>query len=169
MSVWLLMLLLAVLFHTGDIVSTFALFYYGRKYHWHVEELNKMFAWWVEKDGWVGSIGFVAALEVKITVVVVAYLLILYISEYFGIILALWMGCAFIAMFMNIHNLGNHLKWEENRRKDIKELNEGVLLETSRLGLVDKPRTDEPPVFIGETISCPNRYLWWYHCKGGRL
>ena len=168
MSVWLLMLLLAVLFHTGDVVSTFALFYYSRKYQWHVEELNKLFAWWIEKEGWVGNIGFVAMWELKIAVVFVVYLLIVYISEYFGVLLALWMGCAFIAAFLNMHNLGNRLKSEECRKQALRDF-EPLLLETSRLGLVDDPRTDDPPVFIGETVKGPNRYLWWYHCKGGRL
>ena len=95
-----------------------------------------------------------------------AFLLMIYVSQYFGILLSLWFGAASIAILSNVAILHSNIKEHNRRVKEMQGIQKGFE-DMRRMGLVEKPRSDEPPIFIGETTDEPNRYLWWVCWKGG--
>jgi hypothetical protein len=141
------------------------MFYYKHKYNWEdVRELNVMYSWWIEERGWVGYIGFLTMLEFKFLISIIIYILSIYVSVYFGLILAMMYGATFLVIFLNMDrvctrlNIHNQSMAIQMVRADIADIN--------RMGLVKSPRSDEPPVFIGKTQVGVPRYLWWVHFKG---
>ena len=167
MDVWFVMLLLALLFHTGDIVSTWLLFYFKRKHGWHIKELNKTFSWWFgHEKRWVSNMGFVAGLEFKFVMTLCMYFLIVHVSDYFGLLLALWYGTASVATLLNMNTLAVQIKEHNKRVGDLHRFKDDCVENLRTIGLVDTPRSGDPPVFVGKSTTGPKRYLWWYGFKG---